>query len=125
MPRRKIKKRPVIRLLPEFKNPDTICHRPIWDLCKEFINGLKIGEKFTRSTLLHSVYARIPMGEIAVDKYRRSLTILGILEHNERGVYIKKHNIPKHVTVTQLTKAAYDDSWKTWFIPLEDRFKKE
>ena len=120
---RKIKKRH-LKVIPP-KNLGTICNRPIWDLCKEYINGLKSNERFTRTDFLCNIYREKPYKENAADKYRRALTILGILEHVNTGVYMKKHNIPKHATVTQLTNAAYDDSWKTWFIPLENKFPKE
>lgn len=113
---------------PPFKRVEikTINNRSIWSLLKEYINNMKVGDQFTRSDLLHSIYRKdaaraLSRVETSVDQYRRYLTILEILKHPGRALYEKFNDIPKNLTISTAQKLAYDKSWRSWFIKLEDR----
>jgi hypothetical protein len=57
-----------------------------------------------------------------LDNYRAYLIKIKVLDTtNKKGIYIKKSNIPKSLSLSQLKKIAYDNSWESWFIPIEDR----
>jgi len=115
----------------EFKSTayGTIDQKTVWELTKKFINNLEVNHKFSRSNLLRAVYeldVAVTYGqrECAADAYRRALEKVGCIEFVSRGLYKKIKPIPLNLTTNKLQEAAYDSSWKNWFIPLEERFKK-
>jgi len=100
--------------------------RPLWKLFLEFFNSLEIGSKFTRVEMLSSVYEENIVLELrgyitSVDTYKSYLKRLGIIEYIAPGIYIKKFNLPDHITISQIKKAASIGDWKEWFIPLYEK----
>ena len=94
--------------------------KTIWEATKDFINNLKINEKFTRKELLKDIYkTNISSEETTVDNYRNLLTKIKIVEHVGFGKYIKRYHIPKSLTTKQLQKLAYKKGWESWFTPVE------
>ena len=89
-----------------------------WEYLKEFINLHENGDIIQRRGMIQYVFDRInQINErqlsrnatgITLDCYRRALTINNILsEPISRGAYVKKHNIPIDLTVTNLIESAY------------------
>jgi hypothetical protein len=116
----------------EFKSVpyETIDQKTVWELTKKYINNLKVNKQFGRSNLLRAVYelevaTAYGQRECAADSYRRALEKVGCIEFVSRGIYKKIKPIPLNLTTNKLQEAAYDSSWRTWFIPLEERFKNE
>lgn len=96
--------------------------RPIWVLVKEYINSLLINQEFTRTQLLRAVYTTQANGfSASIDCYIGYLKIFGFLSGNGKGTYKKLYNIPEKLTTTALVRAACDQSWKKWFVPLYER----
>jgi hypothetical protein len=98
-----------------------------WDMLKKYINHkTKIGETFKRRYLLKYI-----MGEaynnkgkqMTVDIYRCHLTTIGILKRIGQGKYMKIRDIPEGLSSSKLKEIAQDSSWKSWFIPQEERLK--
>lgn len=99
--------------------------RTIWSLLKEYINGLENNFLFNRNDLLSCIYieevvAPITKYETTVDQYRRYLTIAKVIEKISNGKYKKLKNIPKKLTINKLKNHVSGDTWKVWFIPIED-----
>ncbi len=97
----------------------------IWSLLKNYVNSLEINTIFNRNNLLSCVYVDevvkpITACQTTVDQYRRYLTIGKMLERVSQGEYKKLKNIPEHLSIHKLKNHVYGDSWKTWFIPIED-----
>ncbi|MCF8019850.1 MAG: hypothetical protein K9L62_10625 [Vallitaleaceae bacterium] len=106
-------------------NIRTIDRKTIWSLLKEYINSLEDNEQFTRKDLLYAVYVEdaakaLTRVETSVDQYRRYITILGFLDHPGRGTYKKIKDLPPFLTVSKAKRAAYDRSWRSWFMQIED-----
>lgn len=104
----------------------TIDGKTIWGLFKSFLNNLKDGSEFTRREMLHAVYVEdaakaLTRVQTSLDQYRRFITILGFLGHPKRATYTKLQDIPDFLTISTAKKVAYDRTWKSWFIKLEDR----
>lgn len=100
-------------------------NKTIWSLIKTYINRLDVNEEFTRKDLFNIVYHKkcgklLRRYESSLDQYRRSLTLVGCLEHVGYAKYKKLKNIPKGLSTSKLKKHAYSNSWKQWFIQLED-----
>ena len=103
--------------------------KPIWNLMKCFINyRANIGEKFTREAMLKYIYPDpnvcyyMRKNGNTVDSYRLLLSKVEIVKNtDELGVYIKLRDIPNRLTTTRLKKIAGDKSWKSWFIPVDER----
>lgn len=106
--------------------------KPIWILIKNFINyRVKVGEEFTRSNMLKYIY---PDPDVrwymrkknnAADSYRLLLNKVEIVKKTDNlGVYIKLRDIPNRLTLTRLRKIAADKSWKSWFVPFDERLEK-
>jgi hypothetical protein len=104
-------------------------NKPIWVLMKEFINNrTNIGEKFTRKDMLKYIYPDpnichyMQSHPNTPDSYRLLLTKVEIVKNTDRlGVYIKLRDIPNRLTTTRLKKITADKSWKSWFIPVDER----
>jgi len=104
----------------------TIDNKTIWSLFKSYLNKLDHGAQFNRTEMLHAVYVEdaakaLSRVETTLDQYRRYITILGFLDHPERARYEKVKDIPEFLTISKAKEAAYDKSWKSWFVRLEDR----
>ena len=56
-----------------------------------------------------------------VDGYRYLLCRINVLERTDTGQYKKLRSLPKSITSTKARRIATDQSWKNWFIKLEDR----
>ena len=57
--------------------------------------------------------------QLTIDLYRRTITMVGFIEIVNRGQYKILKHIPD-IPISRLTKMAYNDSWKVWFIKPED-----
>ena len=103
--------------------------RPIWDLVKGFINyRVKIGEKFTRKDMLEYVYPNPDVCHYmrshnnTADNYRLLFSKVKVVKNTDTlGVYIKLRDVPNKLTTTRLRKIAADKSWKSWFVPFDER----
>ena len=93
-----------------------------WKGLRNYINSVGVGNIFTRKEMIQAL---IPSPESArgyqltIDLYRRTLTIVEFLEIVARGQYKVLKHIPD-IAISRLTKMAYNDSWKVWFIKPED-----
>lgn len=100
----------------------------LWNKYKIFINTLQPNQKFTRKFMFRRIYgindgSVLVARENSIDHYRRYSVLCGVITHEGLGLYKKVSNIPKNLSLTEFTRVAYDDSWKTWFVPQEERFK--
>jgi len=96
--------------------------KSIWLMLKEYINHLPQGTVFTRKQLLNYIYTvDVTKTDTAADWYKGYLNKLRFITTNKPGVYIKQKHIPIKLTVEVVRKASRDDSWRTWFIPLNER----
>jgi ATP adenylyltransferase/5',5'''-P-1,P-4-tetraphosphate phosphorylase II len=103
--------------------------RPIWDLVKGFINyRVEIGEKFTRKDMLEYIYPNpdvfyyMRSHNNTADNYRLLLNKVEVVKTTDTlGVYIKLRDVPNRLTTTRLRKIAADKSWKSWFVPFDER----
>jgi hypothetical protein len=101
---------------------------PIWVKYKNFINNLQPNQKFTRKFMFRRIYgindgSVLVARENCIDHYRRYSVLCGIITHEGLGLYKKISNIPDNLTLNEFVKVAYDEPWKTWFVPQEERFK--
>jgi hypothetical protein len=114
----------------QFLECQTLEDRPVWPLLKEFLDTIKIGERFTREEKLDYIYttkhrASLDSYVTNADLYRRYLINIGFVEFVRSTVYLKKYNIPKNASLQLIMKYSYPKkSWKNWFIPPEDRIKE-
>lgn len=90
----------------------------MWTRCKRYINKRQIGTVITRPEFLYYLYQGPPpkyQRYGAGDKYRRCLSILGVLEIVGRGKYKILHHIKENVTSTLVKEISYGHNWKQWF----------
>ena len=87
----------------------------IWDQLKLCINNLEIDETIRRQRILNIIGHD---SHSSVDAYLNGIFRLNILKKVRPGLYRKKKDIPKKLTVSLLRELAYG-GWKTWFIPIE------
>ncbi len=107
----------------------TRTNKSVWYLVKRFINKrVEIEEKFTRKDMLTyiypdpDVYHYMRSNNNTPDSYRHLLTQVKIVKTTDKpGVYIKLRDIPDKLTTPKLQEIAHDKSWKSWFIPLDER----
>jgi hypothetical protein len=102
-----------------------------WEKFIEIINQTKIGSLITRQQILKHVYKspvvwRKYSRATTVDRYRRSLDLLGIVDKVELGVYRVNHHVKPGVTAHKITKEAYKRKkhWKEWFMKKEDYLRE-
>lgn len=100
----------------------------IWDNLKKFINDhIDSQKKFTRKDMFNYVYPEIAenfhWGKVyTLDTYRAYLSKVKILDFSEKsGIYIKLRDIPDDLKLNKLKQIANDKSWKSWFIPLDEK----
>jgi len=104
-------------------------NKSVWILMKEFINKhARIGENFTRRNMLTYIYPDpnvchyMRSNNNTPDSYRLLLNKVEIVKNTDQlGVYVKLRHIPGDLTITRLQKIAADKSWKSWFIPLDEK----
>ena len=89
-----------------------------WETFKKYINSREIGTIITRKQIMYFIYKgpKPPTSSYGstVDNYRRCLTILGILEHVDRGKYELCYHIRNNLTSTELHSTAYG-GYRNWF----------
>jgi hypothetical protein len=87
----------------------------------EYINKLEVGVLILRKDLVN--YFPSP----SLDVYRRSLTLLGVLEDVIRGEYRKIHDIPPFINTTNILEYTKDgvlkNKLKRYYL-VEERKKK-
>ena len=98
----------------------------VWSKYKTFINTLQPNQTFDRKFMFRRIYGINNGSELAkrvntIDQYRRCSILCGVISHEGLALYKKISNIPESLSITEFTRIAYDDSWKKWFIPLEER----
>ncbi len=119
----------VVSQSPLWKTIKSRYNKSLWELMKNYINNIKIGNKFTRKDMLTYIYPSINDDDIrhienTPDQYRSLLTNVEILKATDKpGIYIKLQNIPDNLTTSKLKKIVGDKSWRKWFIPIEERTK--
>ncbi len=104
-------------------------NKSVWDLVKNFINyRANAGEKFTRKDMLKYIYHDPNVCQYmrthnnTADNYRLLLTKVNIVKTTDaRGIYTKLRNVPNRLTTTRLRKIAADKSWKSWFVPFDEK----
>lgn len=112
------------RVTPELGNTSVkvVLRRPdksIWSSTKKFINSFKMNDSFKRKDLLKDLYrTKMDPFETIVDLYLYQLHQIGIIEQTPTNLFIKRRNIPKTLTTTQLRKLA-SNNWESWFTPIE------
>ncbi len=89
-----------------------------WKDLRKYINSVGVGNTFTRKEMIEAL---IPSPELVkghqltIDLYRRTLTIVEFLEIVSRGQYKVLKRIPD-IAISRMTKMAYDNTWRKWFI---------
>lgn len=92
--------------------------KSIWSATKDFINDLKIKEKFKRKEIHKDIYRNKMLGIVnSLDNYLALLLRIGILEKAENNQFIKLYNIPEKLTTSQLQKLSNKNNWESWFTP--------
>ena len=74
-----------------------------WGRFAEFFSGLEVGELFTRKELKNNL--NIPNNTL--DQYRRILTVNNVVAHIKEGIYMKCHNLPEGISMTELRLKGY------------------
>ena len=92
-----------------------------WETLVDYINKKEIGEILTRTELLGVKW--ICQSDNSIDSYRNQLAQAGFLETISPGKYRKIKNIPENISISLLTKALYDKTYRGWFMNFEDRIK--
>ena len=102
-----------------------------WKSFIEIINKTEIGSLITRQKILKHVYKSPVVWSkysraTTIDRYRRSLDLLGILDKVTLGVYRVNYHVKPEVSAHKITKAAYKKKlhWKEWFMKKEDILKE-
>ncbi len=89
-----------------------------WKKIKKYINSKEFGSVINRKDMRYYINGRYIKwaGEYSTgeDNYRRMLTLVGILEHVERGNYKIIYHIRNDATSTEVKQAAYS-GWGQWF----------
>ena len=98
-----------------------------WQLFREYINSIPIGEIMARQKMLHYVYENRKhwigySRQTTVDGYRLALTRLGILSPAGRGKYKIECHIRTDIPFDKIKRLAYPKrGWQEWFIIPEKR----
>ena len=107
----------------------TIDGRQIWELVREYIHNIKVGQKFTRKELHEAVFspeianATMIKGMSSVDNYRALFKKCFIVESTDKlGVYKKIRSFPEDVELKRIRQYASCKNFKKWFIPFEEWF---
>lgn len=97
----------------------------VWHRLKEYINSVPVGTSFSRKAMLNYIYTvdvSVTRSDTAADYYKCHLNTLGFITTDRPGVYVKRCDIPMHLTIKQVQEAARaDKTWKGWFIPIHER----
>lgn len=93
----------------------------IWKRLREFINSMDVGTIFTRKQMVKElVHPDLRKGhQLTIDLYRVTLDRVGFLKHVERGKYQIVNHIPD-IAISRITRVAYKEKWKVWFLKPED-----
>ena len=93
----------------------------IWKRLREYINSMDVGTIFTRKQMIKElVDPDLRKGhQLTIDLYRVTLDRVGFLEHVERGKYKVISHIPD-IAISRITRVAYKEKWKVWFLKPED-----
>ena len=91
-----------------------------WNILRDLINSIEIGKTMSRQQMLETIFSQTTSGGsqeygFTVDVYRRYLSIIGILEIIDRGVYKVKNHIKLNASISQIKKAANSRDWREWF----------
>lgn len=91
-----------------------------WNKLIKYINSIEIGEIITRRQLLKLIYNdpcyRGSGYGTTVDQYRRILSMIGILDIEENGVYKVLHHIRPNALASEVKEVAYSgDVYREWF----------
>ena len=88
-----------------------------WDKLKNYINDKSIGDIIHRKELLqYNITPPMPGTHgTTVDKYRRCLELIGILEKHKLGQYKILYHIKDTVSLSFIKKIAYSRSYRQWF----------
>lgn len=92
-----------------------------WEKMKKFINEKEIGKIITRRELLR--LTKLYYKANTIDTYRNHLSKANFLETISPGKYRKINDIPERLSVSLLTKVAYDKTYRSWFMNAEERIK--
>lgn len=108
---------------------ETLDGRTIWELVREYIHNIKVGQKFTRKELHEAVFspeianATMIKGMSSVDNYRALFKKCFIVEPTGTlGIYKKVRDFPEDVELKRIRRYASCKSFKKWFIPFEEWF---
>jgi len=91
-----------------------------WEYVKRKVNQRDVGKHVYRKFLVNHIKAN----EGTIDSYVYILVKIGFLVKVKPGKYQVIHHIPKKLSLSKAREIAYDQSWKKWFIPLEERIQK-
>jgi len=103
-------------------------NKTLWEITKNFVNDeVEVGEIFSRKCLFCYAYpethAQKNKGQVhTIDGYRALLSKVEIITATEKpGMYKKLREVPAELSLGMVRKIASDHSWKSWFIPMEER----
>jgi len=89
-----------------------------WEKLVKYINSKGEDEIITRRDMRENLMKN-KNSIHTLDNYRLILYRLGIISWISWGKYRKIKNIPTTLSSTKAREIAFDDSWKSWFTPLE------
>ena len=96
----------------------------IWRSLIELINSKNIGYIFKRSQLLSVEDCQHRSKRFnTTDTYKAYLQKIGFLETVSPGRYQLVKKIPPELSLGKARKLVSDNSWRTWFMSIEDRIK--
>ena len=100
---------------------------PLWDKFKNYINCSN--KKFNLEDVEKEVYG-FPISVFNCDWvgdchcFLSWVEKLKLIKNISNGYYIKLKQIPIELTSIKAREISNDTSWKSWFIPLEERIKE-
>lgn len=96
----------------------------IWRSFIEFLNSENVGHIFNRPQLLSIEGCQHRSNKLnTTDVYRAYLQKIGFLQTVSPGRYQLVKKIPQELSLGKARKLVSDNSWRTWFMSIEDRIK--
>ena len=107
-------------------SPDRL-HEIRWNYIKSRINSFPFGFIFhINDIMLNNDFYKSRNTKFTYEILLSQLSQLSILQSSTINHYQKicKFKLPKTLTYNQFYKILTDKSWKSWFIPIEERLKR-
>ena len=96
-----------------------------------YFDSIEVGKKFTRQHMIRKLYGvdaaanKISRKMLTIDNYRALLTKCEIVTRIKPGVYRKEMNVPKETQYSLIREISSDESWRRWFIGMDELLKRK